>query len=92
MFDCWQVVSGDRRESLVTFVQVLTRANYRSRRILLKGLSKDTRYEVHTLSARGEEEGDIQIRGGDTLMSAGILVPDMPGDFRSKLIYLTAAD
>ncbi len=92
MFDCWQVVSGDKRESLVTFVQVLTRANYRSRRILLKGLSEDTRYEVQILSARGEKEGDVWICGGDTLMSAGVLVPDMPGDFRSKLIYLTAVD
>ncbi len=92
MFDCWQVVSGDRRESLVTFVQVLARANGKSRRILLKGLSEEVRYEVRFLSARGEEEGEMRIYGGDTLMRAGILMPDMPGDFRARLVYLTAAD
>lgn len=91
-YDCWQVVSGDKRESLLTFVQVLTRANYRSRRILLKGLSEDVRYEVHFLSAKGEEEREARVYGGDTLMRAGILMPDMPGDFQTKLLYLTAVD
>ena len=32
-YDCYEVVSKDKKEALVTFVQVLNRPNYHSRRI-----------------------------------------------------------
>lgn len=86
-FDCWQVVDEDKKESLVTFVQVMCRANFKSRRILLKGLSEETRYEVCFVN---ETKIQPKVYSGDTLMKAGLLIPEQQGDFRARLIHLTA--
>lgn len=82
MYDCWEVVSKDRTEALVTFVQVLGRPNHKSRRVLLKGLDADKYYRI---------EGMDGVYAGDTLMYAGILVEDPWGDFQSRLYHLTEA-
>ena len=82
MYDCYMVVKKDKSEALVTFVQVLGRPNVHSRRILLKGLDPDKRYRV---------DGCERARLGSTLMQAGILVENMWGDFRSRLIHVTEA-
>ncbi len=79
-FDSWQVTSRDGRETLVTFVQVLNRPNYHSRRICLQGLQEQALYRV-------EETGDVY--GGDVLMCAGLPVENLWGDFRSRLYTLT---
>ena len=86
-FDCWQVVSEDKQQSLVTYVQVLNRANFKSKRILLKGLEADTRYQVQFVN---DEKVEPKVYSGDTLMKAGLLVPNPWGDFRSVLIELKA--
>lgn len=78
-FDCWEIVSEDGKEALITFVQVLGRPNYHSRRIKLQGLCPAGRY-------RDEETQTVY--GGDVLMYAGLPVGDLCGDFRSKLIHL----
>lgn len=80
-FDCYEIVSKDKEEALVTFVQVLNRPNYHSRRIRLKGLSQDCRYRI---------EGQSGVYYGDTLMHAGINIPNMWGDFQSELFYVKA--
>ena len=80
-FDCYAVVSKDKKEALVTFVQVLRRPNYHSRMIKLAGLNPGLKY-------RNEETGEVYC--GDTLMNAGIPVQEMWGDFQSKLIHLVA--
>lgn len=80
-FDCYAVVSKDKREALVTWVQVLRRPNYHGRMIKLAGLRPDLKY-------RDEETGRVYF--GDTLMNAGIPVQEMWGDFQSKLIHLVA--
>ncbi len=80
-YDCYMVVSEDQREALVTFVQVLNRPNWKSRRIKLKGLSAELDYAV---------EGEGEVYAGDTLMNAGILIENPWGDFKGKLIHLTA--
>lgn len=82
-FDCYAVVSKDKREALVTLVQVLRRPNCHSRMIRLAGLHPGLRY-------RNEETGRVYY--GDTLMNAGIPVQEMWGDFQSKLIHLVAED
>ena len=87
-YDCWQVVSEDKKESLVTFVQVLNRANFKSRRILLKGLDVEKRYQV---VFEHQDEIEDRIYSGDTLMRAGLLVPNLNGDFRALLISLRQA-
>jgi len=78
-YDCWQVVSKDRSQALVTFVQVLSRANYHSRRVRLQGLDPDARYRV---------EGTDKVYGGDALMYAGLPMENLWGDFLSRLISL----
>ena len=46
MYDCWEVVSKDQEEALVTFVQVLSQANFKSRKIRLKGLNPEMDYRL----------------------------------------------
>lgn len=81
-YDCYMVVSKDKKEALVTFVQVLMRPNYHSRRIFLRGLDANKNYRI---------EGEDRIYSGDALMSAGLQVQNPWGDFRGKLIHLTEA-
>lgn len=81
-FDAWSVVSKDKSEVLVTCVQVFERANYHSRRIKLKGLIEEKFY-------KNEETGEI-ISGG-ALMTAGINLTNLHGDFKGKLIHLKLA-
>jgi alpha-galactosidase len=84
-FDCWQVVSKDKKESLVTFIQVLARPNWHSRRIHLKGLDDAKTYSIEVV---GGEHEDTRVLPGDAITKAGINVRDCSGDFKGKLIYL----
>lgn len=77
--DAWSVVAKDKREVLVTFVQVLGRPNRHSTRLCLKGLDPNAKYQ---------DEATQMIYSGDTLMYAGLLMQGMHGDFTSKLIHL----
>jgi len=79
-FDCTQVVAKDKSEALITFVQVLNRPNFHSRRICLKGLDPDRNYKI---------QGSEKILKGSTLMNAGINMENPWGDFGSRLIYVT---
>lgn len=81
-YDCYMVVSKDKKEALMTFVSVFARPNFHSRRICLQGLDPKQEYYV--------EDCTKQRYGGDVLMNAGILVPSEPGDFRSYLYHLIA--
>lgn len=87
VYDCWQVVSEDKSKSLVTFVQVLGRANVKSRCIRLKGLAQEQRYKVEFVQ---DDSIGERVYSGDTLMKAGLLIPESQGDFRARLISLTA--
>lgn len=87
-YDCWQIVSEDRKQSLVTFVQVLNRANFKSRRILLKGLDAEKQYRVAFVN---DDSIVDKVYSGDVLMKAGLLVPNPWGDFRARLISLSEA-
>lgn len=78
-YDCYEVVAKDKSEALITFVQVLNRPNYHSRRIQIPGLDPKKRY-------RNEESGEIYY--GDTLANAGINILNPWGDFQSVLIHL----
>ena len=87
-YDCWQIVSEDRKQSLVTFVQVLNRANFKSRRILLTGLDAEKQYRVAFVN---DDSIVDKVYSGDVLMKAGLLVPNPWGDFRARLISLSEA-
>lgn len=82
MYDCWMVVKKDRTEALVTYIQVMGRANSHSRRILLKGLSPDKLYRI---------EGEDRTYLGSTLMNAGLLIGNLWGDYKGKLIHIVEA-
>lgn len=77
-FDCYMVVTEDKSEALVTFVQVLNRPNCKSRKVKLKGLLAEKNYVL-------EETGAVY--AGDTLMNAGILIENPWGDFKGKLLH-----
>ncbi|MGN1181235.1 MAG: alpha-galactosidase, partial [Suilimivivens sp.] len=78
-FDCYGVVSKDKKEALYTFVQVLNRPNYHSRRLQLKGLDPERVYCI---------EGEEGTYTGELLMKAGINIQNPWGDFKGKLIHL----
>ncbi|MDE5864522.1 MAG: alpha-galactosidase, partial [Lachnospiraceae bacterium] len=81
--DCWQVVSKDQKDTLVTYVQVLGEPNYHSRRIYLQGLQPEGRYRL-------EENG--QEYAGDLLMYGGFLIERPFGDAQSKLYHFVNLD
>ena len=81
-YDCYGVVRKDKKEALYTFVQVLNRANYHSRKICFKGLDPEMQYRI---------EGEEGIYTGDVLMKAGYLIQNLWGDFRAKLIHVVEA-
>ena len=78
-FDCWQVNSKDGKQALVTFVQVMGRANCHSRRVRLQGLNPQASYRDEQTNA---------VYGGDALMYAGLPISNLWGDFQSVLISL----
>lgn len=80
-FDCYLVAAKDKREVLVTFVQVIGRPNYHSRCLRLQGLDSAMNYRM---------EGTDQVYGGDLLMNAGLQVENLWGDAQSKLYHLIA--
>ena len=81
--DCWQVVRKDKKEALVTYVQVMGEANYHSRRIFLQGLSPEARY---CLEETGREYT------GEMLMHGGFLVQRPWGDAQSRLYHFIRVD
>ncbi len=78
-FDCYVVVAADKSEALVTYVNVMNLANSHSRCIRLKGLQEDAKYAW---------EGTDLVMTGAAYMNAGILIPQMWGDYQSTLIHL----
>lgn len=78
-YDCYSVVSKDKKEALVTFIQVSARPGFHMRRVYLKGLREEVMYQV-------EETGKI-VSGG-ALMYAGLNIPNMWGDYQGRLMHL----
>lgn len=93
LFDCFQVVSRDKKESLVFFVQVLGEVNQKSRIVKLQGLAGDRPYDLREVVMDGKDTQDI-IResglsfGGDLLMNGGLVIDRPWGDFQARLFWL----
>lgn len=87
-FDVWMIVSKDRKEALVTYVQVLGRPQTGAERIRLRGLDPDTGYHMETVSGK-MLPSTSSLRYGDDLMNDGMLFPAL-GDFESLVLYLRA--
>ena len=84
-YDCYEVVAKDKSEALVTYIQVLNRPNYHSRRIHIPGLDPEKTYVI----ANAEDWPEIKQTEykGDTLHYAGINIPPLWGDFKGRLIH-----
>lgn len=77
----WMVVSADRREAVVTHVNVLAQANPTQLFLPLRGLDAALEYKV--------QGADVTYRG-DALMQLGLPVPPAFGDFISTQWWLKA--
>ena len=75
LYDCYEIVSKDKTQAALFFVQVFNEPSVRSRRIRLQGLKEDARYEV-----------DGKTYQGGTLMYAGLLRERLRGDFQAEVI------
>lgn len=77
-YDCYMVVSKDKKEALVTFVQVRAVPNSHSRKVKLQGLEREKHYRL---------EADGGIYSGEILMQGGLLIKDLWGDAVSRMYY-----
>lgn len=84
-FDAWCVVSKDKNKALLTTVQVLNHANWKSRIIRMKGLDESKKYRVSYEDSAGNKK-ELGVWNGNTLLNTGLLVERMWGDFGSQLI------
>lgn len=80
IYDCWQVVSKDKSECLVSYVQIRFISHSKSVRLLLEGLEPKAKYRLH---------GTEEVYSGEILMSAGYLQDMIFGDYGSKLLHFT---
>jgi alpha-galactosidase len=77
----WMFVSPDQNEALLFYFRVLAEPNGPLRSVKLQGLDPAKDYEV---------AGSGEVYGGDRLMSAGLSMASVRGDFSSKMVRLKA--
>ena len=87
-YDCYEVVAKDKSEALITYIQVLGRPNFHSRRIHIPGLDPEKTYVIAN-SQDWPEIGQTEYKG-DTLHHAGINIPSLWGDFKGRLMHLVS--
>ena len=104
----WQMISADGAEVWVLDVHGLSGANHPVRRARLRGLDPDADYRLcddpYGLGDNGAPVGPA-IHGGDALMRAGLLLPQLatdrsrpgiryaqPGDFAAHLFVFSRVD
>jgi alpha-galactosidase len=71
------VVDKEKKKALVTYVQILAKAEARSRFIRLDGLDPYKKYRVGSA-----------VYTGEILINAGIRIEAETGDFKSKMIVI----
>ena len=80
LYDCWQIVSKDKKQVLVTFIQQHGHAATRPPVIKLKALSPELAYSLE----------DGRIFEGDTLMNLGFVTDKLWGDNKGKLYHFSS--
>ncbi len=80
-YDCYMVVSKDKKQAVVSFVRILNHLSRFHQKIRLKGLDEGMRYH------RADTN---EVYYGSTYMNAGIEISGADGDFAGQLIHLTA--
>lgn len=90
--NCWMIAAKDKSEALFTFVQILSRPNRKSRILRLQGLDPDCEYKIEWIhdapQVPRKEYHNPDVYSGEMLMRAGLLIPEIRGDFQSRLLYL----
>lgn len=72
----WMIVGPAQTEAVVFYFQVINEASPPQRRLRLRGLDPAREYQLH---------GSARKFPGDVLMHAGLLLPELNGDFQSLL-------
>ena len=80
-FDAYMVASKDKKEALITYVQVVASPNGSRKMLKVPGLSPDRSYRI---------EGSDEKIQGQTLEKVGIVISPKGGDYQSELIHLIA--
>ncbi|MBS7577007.1 MULTISPECIES: alpha-galactosidase [unclassified Enterococcus] len=75
----WLYLSADFHEVIVSYVQILAKANTPSKRLRLVGLDTDSYYQI---------DGTEIIRRGDELMQVGLAIADVNHDFFAQNWHL----
>lgn len=83
-WDAWMFVAKDKSEALFEYVQVIGKPNQRSVRIMLKGLDPEAYYYA-------EDKPEVKLSGA-ALMSCGINIGGIWGDYQSRLIHFIRAE
>ena len=83
-WDAWEFVAKDKSEALFEYVQVIGKPNQRSVRIMLKGLDPEAYYYA-------EDKPEVKLSGA-ALMSCGINIGGIWGDYQSRLIHFIRAE
>lgn len=93
-YDSYMVVSKDKKEALVTFINVINKANLHTKKIHLKGLDPKKVYKLEYVDGKCDPsrgEGIDRTYTGEILMNAGLLIHLTQGDFQGKLIHVVEA-
>jgi alpha-galactosidase len=94
----WMTVAADRRQAVVGLYRVLNRPVPGPDRLRLRGLDPASSYRISVWPSDGDpvERANALVRGGDELMSAGLLLATerqaaaTRGDFWARLFILEA--
>ena len=88
-YDCWASISRDKKQALVSFVQLYNHPNMKTRMVKLAGLDADKVYKI-TWPDEDQEKFPPMTLSGATIMNAGIPIRRDWGDYQGQLIYLEA--
>lgn len=88
-YDCWMTVSKDKKQALVTFVQIMNHPNYKTRMIKLSGLDQNKKYIISYPDEDEKRFPKMELTGS-TIMNAGIPISRDWGDYQAKLIFIEA--
>ena len=76
-FDCYEIVSKDKKEAIFVFVQVIAQPNMHSIRVKLKGLDNEAKYKINGT-----------VYDADALMNGGFIIKRPWGDFQAELFHI----
>ena len=86
-YDCWMSMSQDKKQALVTFVQLYNHPNYKTRMIKIPSLDADRLYKISWPDEEQTKFPSMKLTGA-TIMNAGIPVRRDWGDYQAQLIYI----